>query len=258
MNMFAEKLYYRVQSLYVSLQRKMIARDLGIAGQEVYRTDQLRTMQTIKGCVDKCDVLVDVGANEGSFSRIFCEVYHPSGIICVEPNEGLNLRIQSGNTKPQPVIINQAVSDQEGEMDFFFHPDSQMSSLFPSNKELIQRDFKEDDPDGVIKKMVPITTLDKIFAKHTAMLSGKSVFLKIDTQGNELDVIRGGKTAFSNISYCLLEHMFHSPYEKKYSFEEIVAVMAGYGFECLGPMHSSYRLKGEVGAVLFLFGKKNL
>lgn len=255
MNIIEEKLYYRVQTLYVSLQKKLIRKKLEIAGDHPIRIDLLRTLQSIRGSISACDAFIDIGANQGEFSRVFSDVYHPSTLICIEPNEGLNKSIRDNNGNPVPVIINKAVSDSESEMLFYFHSDSQMSSLFPSNKDLIKRDFGEDDADQTVERKVQVTTLDVVFDEHSERLKGKTIFLKIDTQGNELEVLKGGAKALGMVRYCLLEYMFHTPYEKQYPFEAIMTVMTGHGFKLLGPMHSSYRVEGELGAVLFLFGK---
>lgn len=254
MNIVWEKLYFRIQALFVFLQKKMLQKDLQISGE--YRIDLLRTLKSIKGSIRNCDVFVDIGANKGEFAEIFSDIYKPSTVICVEPNEGLNGDIKANNPRVPPIIINKAVSDRETEMTFYFHTDSQMSSLFPSDKDLIKRDFQDDDAESVTQKVVPVTTLDAIFNDHAERLAGKTVFLKIDTQGNELEVIKGGATALRRIQYCLLEYMFHTPYEKQYPFESIMQLMNDHGFSCLGPMHASHRAEGEVGAVLFLFGKK--
>jgi FkbM family methyltransferase len=218
----------------------------------------LATIQPIRGLIGACDAFIDVGGNRGEFSQIFAHIYKPSILICVEPNEQLNDLILSNTKGFNVIIINEAVSDRVGELEFYVHPDSQMSSLFSSDKELMRRDFSMNDPDKIVKKTVRVTTLDEICVKYKEELSGKRIFLKIDTQGNELDVLKGGGQALSAVLYCLLEYMFQSPYLRAYSFEDIVAQMSRHGFECRGPMHSSYRATGEVGAVLFLFVKKDL
>ena len=256
MSSILERLYYRVQALYVSLEVRIFSRKLGLLKNESYRIDLIRTLHAIKGRVPGSDVFIDVGTNEGAFSGIFAHIYQPSFIICIEPNEQLNEAIKANTKGYSPVIINKAISDKEAEMDFYFHPDSQMSSLFPSNKDSMEREFGTNSQAAVVKRTVPVTTMDLVFAQYKNELSGKTIFLKIDTQGNELEVIKGGVKAMAAINYCLLEYMFQSPYEKQYPFEEIISVMAANGFSCLGPMHTAYRTTGEVGAVLFLFGRK--
>jgi FkbM family methyltransferase len=254
MNILWEKLYFRAQSLYFFLQMKMLKQQLGLSAGSDYRIDLLKTMQTVKGSISGCDAFIDIGANKGEFARIFGDLFPLSTLVCVEPNDKLNEDIRRNNLRPTPIIVNKAVSDKAGEMEFFLHTDSQMSSLFASNDELIQRDFGEDNASQVIRKMVGITTLDEIFNEYSAQLAHKKIFLKIDTQGNELDVLRGGANSLGKIRYCLLEYMFHTPYEVQYPFDRIIQQMSDCGFECLGPMHASYRVKGEIGAVLFLFG----
>jgi FkbM family methyltransferase len=258
MNIIFEKMYYRTQSVFIYFQKKLLKKRLGLATNIDYRIELLKTLYPIKGCVEKSDILIDVGANEGKFSQIFSDIYHPSILMCIEPNEQLNSFILMNNEKYGPIIINKAISDKETEMDFYIHPDSQMSSLFSSNKVFLMRDFAQDDAELIMRKTIPVTTLDALFLQYYKDMMGKIIFLKIDTQGNELDVIKGGRNALKVISYCLLEYMFQTPYKKQYSFEDIVAIMSENGFICRGPMHQSSRTTGEVGAVLFLFINKKL
>lgn len=254
MNIIWKKLYYRIQSLYVFLQKKRISGKLGLLSSN-YRIDLLRTLEPVKESIPSHDVFIDIGTNKGEFSKIVIDIYHPSLVICIEPNEGLNPEISANCKGSNTVIINKAISDREAEMDFYFHTDSQMSSLFTSDKNLIKRDFQEDDAEAVVKKVIPVTTLNSVFEEYKNELKGKTIFLKIDTQGNELEVIKGGAKMLAVVSYCLLEYMFQSPYEKQYPFEEIISLMAAHDLTCLGPMHVSQRVTGEVGAVLFLFGR---
>lgn len=255
MNIVWEKLYYRVQALFVFLQKKTIAKKLGLL-HSGYRVDLLRTLQPIRAAVPAAGIFIDIGTNKGEFSKIFADIYHPSLIICIEPNAELNNDIKLNTKGHNTVIINKAISDKEGEMEFFVHSDSQMSSLFSSDSELIKRDFGEDDPEKTMKKMVKVTTLDHLFEQYPGEFIDIVVFLKIDTQGNELDVIKGATVALTKVSYCLLEYMFQSPYEKQYDFDELISLMYRNEFSCTGPMHTSYRTTGEAGAVLFLFEKK--
>ena len=69
MNVIWEKLYYRVQTLFVFLQKKLIAKELGLPKKN-YRVDLLRTLKPVNGSVENAEILVDIGANEGEFSNI--------------------------------------------------------------------------------------------------------------------------------------------------------------------------------------------
>lgn len=253
-----ERLYYRLQSAFVFVEKRILVRKLGLLPSINYRYDLIKTLYPIRGRVAASSAFIDIGANAGEFSQIFAHIYHPELLICAEPNERLNEFIKENTKGYKVIILNKAVSNKECEMDFYVHSDlhSHMSSLFPSNADLMKRDFGLNDPDSIIKKKVQVTTLDLIVEQYNRELSNKTIFLKVDTQGNELEVLAGGSKALSFVHYCLLEYMFQSPYEKQYPFEEIILLMSSKGFACLGPVHTAYRSTGEVGAVLFLFGKK--
>ena len=49
--------------------------------------------------------------------------------------------------------------------------------------------------------------------------------LKIDTQGNELNVLRQGQKVLECTEMCLIEFMFFSPYKTNYTFDDLVTFM---------------------------------
>ena len=147
----------------------MIAKELGLPKKN-YRVDLLRTLKPVNGSVENAEILVDIGANEGEFSNIFIDTFRPSSVICVEPNSSLNSDISGNTNNSKTIIINAAVGDMEGQADFYFHSDTQMSSLFSSDPEHIKRDFREDDPARTVRQTVEITTLDKIYSTYSAIL----------------------------------------------------------------------------------------
>jgi FkbM family methyltransferase len=252
-----EKLYFRVQSIFVFLQKKKLANSLGLAKSE-YRIDLMKTLYSLYGSGCQSDLLIDIGANKGEFSEIFIDTFHPAKVICIEPNLELSSFIAMRVSGTDCAIIHKGISDHEAHMPFYFHPDSQMSSLFKSNAEILSIEFQEDNAEKIIEKLIPVTTLDLLFKEEIIKANDWKIFLKIDTQGNELDVLRGGAQALKSIAYILIEYMFHTPYLQKYSFVDLISVLSDSGFECHGPMHTSYRAAGQAGAVLLLFKRKNL
>jgi hypothetical protein len=55
-------------------------------------------------------------------------------------------------------------------------------------------------------------------------------FLKLDTQGSELDILRGGGDFLREISIIKCEVMFVQLYEGQPLFDEVVGTLASYGF----------------------------
>ena len=81
-------------------------------------------------------------------------------------------------------------------------------------------------------------------------------FLKIDTQGNELEVLMGGKNTLSKVQSIMVEFMFLSPYDTRYTFEELISYLSNTGFECRGPVSIAKRPNNQISAVDFLFVRR--
>ena len=55
--------------------------------------------------------------------------------------------------------------------------------------------------------------------------------LKIDTQGNELNVLKGSKKLFKNVKFIKLELMLYDYYEKSYFFSDIESFLKKFDFK---------------------------
>ena len=73
---------------------------------------------------------------------------------------------------------------------------------------------------------IDVVRLDDIFSEF----AGRSVFLKVDTQGFERAVVAGGPQALSTIMGVQLELPIENFYEGSWSLEEALATMRRSGF----------------------------
>jgi 2-oxoglutarate dehydrogenase E1 component len=55
------------------------------------------------------------------------------------------------------------------------------------------------------------------------MMDERSIFLKVDTQGNEIEVLKGAESVLARTVACVVEHMFYTPYQGQASFAELLA-----------------------------------
>lgn len=82
--------------------------------------------------------------------------------------------------------------------------------------------------DQVEVRTVPVTTVDELL--RGIDLSG-GVGLKIDTEGHELNIIRGAKSTLLHAKFVILElPMFGRSFEGVSSFEDAISVMKSLGF----------------------------
>lgn len=101
------------------------------------------------------------------------------------------------------------------------------NSVFSSFRPLSDLAGKFDPNSQTVETLkVPVVTLDKALASTKA----RSIFIKIDTQGFEQEVLAGAKALLKRAVGVQLELPVDHLYEGVWSFNEALAAMDGYGF----------------------------
>ena len=146
------------------------------------------------------DYLIDVGANRGNFSEHVFQATGISEALLVEPIPELAGYLKDkykGELKIR--IFEKALSDTERETKFYIATnDGQSSSLTAiGERHLIA------SPDTTMTQKVNLktTTLDLI----TSDLTSQKIFLKIDVQGHELEVLKGSTKILEQVIAIHLE-----------------------------------------------------
>lgn len=124
--------------------------------------------------------------------------------------------------------FNVAAGSEDGEIDFFLHPDISGSSSL--------RQWEGETFDGDMIT-VPVRKLDTLIPQSIQRPS----LLKIDTQGNELEVLKGSKDLLDKIDMVIIETSFHEFRKDAPEIHEIIATMVNLGFRCYEILEGHYR-----------------
>ena len=108
----------------------------------------------------------------------------------------------------------------------------------------------------VDKKKIELTSLSDFIVREN--LENKTFFLKTDTQGNDLEVLRGLKNFIKNIKYIKIEMPVVNIYDINYRYNEINKFMELHNFEPLYFQHITRSKKGKLIEYDAVFEKKNL
>lgn len=160
--------------------------------------------------------LLDVGANVGDFSRDFLQVFPDCVPTLVEPNPFCEEAL-AGLPFERHMV---AASDLAGEAELFLSKgwlQSTGASLYRENSHYFTDDL-------TIRQTVPKARIDDLLAGR------RFDFVKIDTQGSELDVLRGGETVLRQADYILLEISVVEFNAGAPPAERIFAQLASMGF----------------------------
>ena len=162
----------------------------------------LECFHTIK---EKPQIVVDVGAHNGSSIERFNSLFNNPKIYSFEANPSLASSLVEKYKGAKVEVFNMAVGSTKGRLQFNVHNTSTGSSSFldfnPTQKFSIRRELNEQT---VEKIFVEVTTLDLNF--FTEESNRRDIdYLKIDTQGTELDVLRGARNLLENQQIKFIE-----------------------------------------------------
>lgn len=173
----------------------------------------------------RIDCVLDVGANRGVFARSLRRIGYEGHIICFEPNLAAFLLL-SEQFKGDPLWkgLNIALGSQDTRKAFNIAESSNMSSfLNPKHDDLVITDVTE----------VEVRRLDSIFDDLLKSLESPRVFMKLDTQGYDLEVIEGAENCIEEILGLQSEISVEPIYENMPHYLESLKVYESLGFQLI-------------------------
>ncbi|MFM6529202.1 MAG: FkbM family methyltransferase, partial [Dolichospermum sp.] len=168
-------------------------------------------------------LVIDVGANEGQFIKTALALMPETKILAFEPNPVSVENLQAANwDKTQVQIFTLALGSCQDFLPLNIADFSPASSLLKNSQQLNQ-EFPNLFTEKVIK--VEINRLDSIIQQLNIDLYDKSLLLKIDVQGFELEVLKGATELFTKISVIVCEVNLAFLYERQCSINEIIGFL---------------------------------
>ena len=154
------------------------------------------------------NLIFDIGFNVGEFTQTCFNKYKDCNVIAVEANPTLANNVSPHFfTNYNFTLHNNLVSDKEGEnIDFYVSPIA--SGVSTASTEFMQNSRftkgSKNLPENSIKWNEPIKvqsiTVDSMIERY-----GMPDFIKIDTQGFELFILKGAENTLKNKPVLLLE-----------------------------------------------------
>lgn len=167
--------------------------------------------------------IIDVGANEGTWTMLAHSIFPHSRVIAFEPVPEYYITLLS-NIKhiSHASCENIALSNTSGT--FAFQLQGHSSSFLKVGKELLDihpREFNR----GQIT--VATTTLDEYIRLH--QLPCPDV-IKLDVEGSEISVLQGARNTLKFVTYIILEVSFVERHLSQPLFHDVIAFMASQNF----------------------------
>jgi FkbM family methyltransferase len=173
------------------------------------------------------EVVFDVGANEGQFGEYLRANGYRKRIVSFEPlPDAFNALQRRAAADGAWTAVNAALGASERTATINVSRSTVYSSILPALPVL--SDFAGPSVEVVRQHTIVLSTLDAEFSRHVR--EGERVFLKIDTQGYEEEVLAGAQSCLSRIAGAQLELSLTPLYEGETPLPEMVALLERKGF----------------------------
>jgi FkbM family methyltransferase len=172
-------------------------------------------------------LVLDVGANCGQFGAKLREQGYEGRIVSFEPLAGpfvdLERRIQDDSLWTAKRL---ALGESEGDSTINVSANTWSSSLLPIADRHVQA-----APDSVYvaQEAVKIVRLDSVAPSIVG--AADSIFLKLDVQGYEREVLRGARETLGQVVFAELELSLCTLYEGQASYHEVMEFLDDLGYD---------------------------
>ncbi len=169
----------------------------------------------------------DVGANVGQYGKMLRQSGYAGHIFSFEPvNSTYQQLLNAAANDPLWHTFKYALGSEEGEKQINVSTRSDLSSFFQPT-ELCGELF----PEGLTgSEKVAVRRLDSVFDDLLSSVPNHRVFMKVDTQGFDLEVIAGAKECIKHIVGLQAELALQHIYQNAPSCSESLKVYADLGF----------------------------
>lgn len=173
------------------------------------------------------DVVLDVGANIGQYGSELRNIGYKGRIISFEPTRKAFLKLEKLAKKDKLWdVFNISLGEFDGETIINISQNSVSSSILDNLPELTNASPKA----GFInKEKIKINKLDTIY--ENLKIKDKNVFMKMDTQGYEKNIIEGSIESLKNIKGLQLEMALIPTYKGALNFEEMKYFIQEKGYK---------------------------
>ncbi|MFN2123298.1 MAG: FkbM family methyltransferase [Candidatus Promineifilaceae bacterium] len=217
---------------------------LGHVGYDFLRVSGLdRSTRTVKKFFKKLarhgfypQVIVDVGANHGGWSREVSYVFKTARFFLIEPQEEMQPFLDHfcSQAEGSRWFLGGAGAEV-GHMELTLWDDYQGSAFLSRDVEAMLPDLRQ--------RAVPVFTLDNLIGSGEMPIPD---LIKIDVQGYEIEVLKGSMRCFGKTDVIIVETSLFHPLDHRPSFYRVLELMEAYGYAVYDLPDFKYRRDGAL------------
>jgi len=177
------------------------------------------------------NLVLDIGANTGGFGRSLREDGYTGAIVSFEPMKAAHDVLVAAASKDSlwRAAPRAAIGAEDGEIEMHVAANSESSSILDM---LEAHSAAAPQSSYIGTEKVPLRRLDSIAAEYVNERS--TLFVKIDTQGYEEQVLRGCVNIIGRATVLQLELTLLPLYAGQKLMQEMLCIVGEMGFELWG------------------------
>lgn len=193
--------------------------------QKPHKTPEGKVVITLQN--HDIDTVIDIGANIGQTGENLRKWGYKGDIISVEPLPSLQetLKEKAANDPKWIILPSLALGETNKDIEINISESSDMSSILETSDELLEALPKAKAINNVT---IPMKTLDALYKELN--LDGKKVFIKMDTQGYEMNILKHGEEALKQATGLRLEMSLFEVYKGETLMADIMMFLKERGF----------------------------
>ena len=187
-----------------------------------YRNGETMRLEEVRDMGINPNTILDIGAHTGQFHSWAKRVWPDVGVFMIEANPLHESHLDKLAMMNGDKYLIAALGDEEREVTFYTRSDKPHTEGNSYYKEHNYWDI----PQLVQETKVTLQKLDNLFEDNAVF-----DIIKVDTQGSEIDILKGGKDLVSKAQAIILEVSFIEYNEGAPTAEETIDYMNEIGFE---------------------------
>ena len=198
------------------------------------------------------NTIIDIGANKGQFALAARHTFPDAKIISFEPLSAPARKFNNLFKRDRKIVLHQsAVGPEKTTLPIHVSKRDDSSSLFPigARQSAIFPGTEESHTEEI--ELAPL----HFFIEKDDLVS--PVFVKIDVQGYELEVLKGCEEQIEYFDYIYVECSFIELYENQALADEVIQYLIKKSFRLKGIYNTYYDKKGVAIQSDFLFKREN-
>lgn len=175
------------------------------------------------------NTFLDIGANNGEYALEILKEFPSIKVLSIEANTACEPHLKDKNLN----YIIACPSDKKEVKTFYktkLYETNTGNSLYKENTHLYTDDH-------LITESIQTDTLDNILSDFK---DATFDFMKLDTQGSELDILKGSNNILNGVKIIICETDIAKYNENCPKQQEIIEYLASKNFKCLGSIYNHY------------------